>query len=79
MPLGILETLNPTEIDKDTYYKKYLSTQVLTLKNQKKGTCNYCLRCNGRIFKGSDLILSNGEFGHHPNCKCFTPVKRAKR
>jgi hypothetical protein len=65
------------KIDKDTYYKSTYHSSINPQKS-KKGTCNYCLRCNGRIFKGSDLILSNGEFGHHPNCKCsFTPVEKA--
>jgi len=56
-------------VDPNAYYTSDYKSEVHP-ENSKTGTCDYCLRCNGRIFRGADLILPDGELGHHPNCCC---------
>jgi hypothetical protein len=72
--LGVAKIGGIDQLDPNAFYKSdYRSEIHPELSNT--GTCDYCLRCNGRIFRGADLILPNGEYGHHPNCCCaFIPV-----
>lgn len=66
------ENVNPLALYKSAY------RQAINPGASKSGTCEYCLRTNGRIFKGSDIVLSDGTIGHHPNCVCiFTLAKDA--
>lgn len=56
-------------VDPNAYYKSDYKSEIHP-ENSKSGTCDYCLRCNGRVFRGADLILPDGELGHHKNCCC---------
>lgn len=68
--------VNPLALYKSAY------RQTINPGATKSGTCEYCLRSNGRVFKGSDIVMPDGTVGHHPNCACiFTiandaPVKK---
>lgn len=57
--------VNPTALYKSSY------KQAINPGASKSGTCQYCLRCNGRVFRGADIIMPDGTVGHHPNCKCI--------
>lgn len=57
--------INPMALYKSAY------RQSINPGASKAGTCEYCLRSNGRVFKGSDIIMQDGTVGHHPNCKCI--------
>jgi len=57
--------VNPQALYKSSY------KQSINPGASKSGTCQYCLRCNGRVFRGADIIMQDGTVGHHPNCKCI--------
>lgn len=57
--------VNPQALYKSSY------KQAINPGASKSGTCQYCLRCNGRVFRGADIIMQDGTVGHHPNCKCI--------
>jgi hypothetical protein len=57
--------VNPNALYKSSY------KQAINPGASKSGTCQYCLRCNGRVFRGADIIMTDGTVGHHPNCKCI--------
>lgn len=60
--------LNPLALYKSAY------RQTINPGATKSGTCEYCLRSNGRVFKGSDIVLPDGTVGHHPNCACIFTI-----
>ena len=57
--------VNPNALYKSSY------KQAINPGASKAGTCDYCLRSNGRVFRGADIIMQDGTVGHHPNCKCI--------
>ena len=64
-PVTLAADVDPKALYKSTY------KQAINPGASKSGTCDYCLRCNGRVFRGADIIMSDGTVGHHPNCKCI--------
>jgi hypothetical protein len=66
---GRISPLSGMNIEPDKYYRSDYRSEIHP-ESSARGTCDYCLRANGRIFRGSDLILPGGGFGHHPNCCC---------
>ena len=62
--------VNPLALYKSAY------RQAINPGASKSGTCEYCLRSNGRVFKGSDIVMSDGTVGHHPNCVCVFSIAK---
>lgn len=62
------ENVNPLALYKSAY------RQTINPGASKSGTCSYCLRSNGRVFKGSDIVMPDGTVGHHPNCVCIFTI-----
>jgi len=69
-PVTLMGGESAAEVNPYALYKSAYR-QAINPGASKSGTCEYCLRCNGRVFKGSDIIMPDGTVGHHPNCKCI--------
>ena len=63
--------VNPQALYKSSY------RQAINPGASKSGTCQYCLRSNGRVFRGADIIMSDGTVGHHPNCVCIFTLSQS--
>lgn len=69
-PVTLMGGESAADVDPKALYKSTYK-QAINPGASKSGTCDYCLRCNGRVFRGADIIMSDGTVGHHPNCKCI--------
>ena len=69
-PVTLMGGESAAEVDPKALYKSSYK-QAINPGASKAGTCDYCLRSNGRVFRGADIIMQDGTVGHHPNCKCI--------
>lgn len=69
-PVTLMGGESAAEVNPQALYKSSYR-QAINPGASKSGTCDYCLRSNGRVFRGADIIMSDGTVGHHPNCVCI--------
>jgi hypothetical protein len=69
-PVTLMGGESAADVDPKALYKSSYK-QAINPGASKAGTCDYCLRSNGRVFRGADIIMQDGTVGHHPNCKCI--------
>jgi len=69
-PVTLMGGESAADVDPKALYKSTYK-QAINPGASKSGTCDYCLRSNGRVFRGVDIIMADGTVGHHPNCKCI--------
>ena len=69
-PVTLMGGESAADVDPKALYKSTYK-QAINPGASKSGTCDYCLRSNGRVFRGADIIMQDGTVGHHPNCKCI--------
>lgn len=69
-PVTLMGGESAAQVNPQALYKSAYK-QAINPGASKSGTCQYCLRCNGRVFRGADIIMQDGTVGHHPNCKCI--------
>ena len=69
-PVTLMGGESAAQVNPQALYKSAYK-QAINPGASKSGTCQYCLRCNGRVFRGADIIMQDWTVGHHPNCKCI--------
>jgi hypothetical protein len=75
-PVTLMGGESAAQVNPQALYKSAYK-QAINPGASKSGTCQYCLRCNGRVFRGADIIMQDGTVGHHPNCKCIFTLTQA--